>query len=244
MPDPAIFFEEQLVGAVAEQRVAEHEHALIGGASFFEHLIGRQNAEHAVYGRDVVAREHRRDAFRRGRLAEDARRFDDPLRLGPERVETRLHGGEHRVGELERRVLVARRARRGDGTDELFQIERIAIRAREDAFEQWRGDRIADHAAHQRLARFPGELGERESLRVAGLEQPRKAHLHLGSRHCDHEQRLAREISESTVDEADRRRVGPVNVLEDDRHRPSSGEGAEPVFESGANAVDVLFARR
>ncbi len=89
------------------------------------------------------------------RLAEDARGPQRPPRAHVERLEPRLHHRQHRL----RQVLALARRRRADL---LLEVEGVAVRPLDQRRHERRARALAEHLAHEPLARPAREPGEAE----------------------------------------------------------------------------------
>ncbi len=193
-------------------------------------------------------------------LVADARgELEHPARLGREALDLRGHEVDHVVGDLGRRDARhvprphAERAVEGDEpavgerAEELADEERVAERLLEDdagelaALRPRAPERVRHELRHvvererrepdlRRPGAVPGELREGERERVRG----RDLVVAVGP---DQEQPAALRIGDEEPDQAERRRVDPLEVVEEDDERLIHGEDADEAVEREREAV-------
>ena len=132
----------------------------------------------------------------------------------------------------------ASRPARGRRADQLLEVERVAVGARDDARRPIVVGDLAQRLAHQLLAR---PLRQRRrgwiDLRRARLPQLREPLVDLGPRQRQHHERRVAQVAQRGVDEADGAEVAPVQVLEHQQHRLRGALGRQPVLPGAAHGV-------
>src|SRR5207248_6489496 len=250
MQAPPRLREHRPVGRFLDQRVLEAvlrlrpAAALADQVESLELVEGRPDvavaAEHAFEERQAEPA-----AERRGRgehLVGLCRQAVDPREQ--DLLDRRRNLDLDRVVESPAPVLVGERARVGERSDQLLEVEGIPFRLLEQAALQLLRQRLLADECQQELPRaiarrrFERELARqmRVFARRELAQTPRRmvALASLG----DHEQdRGLLTDREQPLGELNRGRIGPVEVLEDDRDGPVLGEPAEDLLDNFESPV-------
>ncbi len=177
MAEAAIVVDQHRVGRVPDQRVAE---AVLGlpveprlepaddGLALDED--GEELVD--VAGARVAAEELHHAAAPEG-LPEDARRAQRLARRGRERLEPRLHHGDHGLGRSVAAAL-------GLGPDQLLQVERVPAGAIEDALDHGALHLGAEHLAHEGAGGAARQLSQPDLLEAARAPQVGEGAVHSG----------------------------------------------------------------
>ena len=205
----------------------------------------------------------RRQTLLRERLAEHGCVLEHVALLRFEPVQPRSDQGVQRLGHLERLdrtadaesvALTLQQAAVEQHPDGLDGVQRDAVRPLADRRPDLVGE-PRDEPAQQRLHRLVAERLERERGRATDPRPERRVPLaQLGPRERQHVDRVAPRPVEQVLDEVEERRVGPVQVLEQQHHRPGlrhaleeEAPGRVEIFAVGGDSVgeaeDVLEAR-
>src|SRR5262249_10083226 len=142
---------------------------------------------------------------------ENARGAQRPTRARLERVETRVHHGRDRLGQV---GLTAR-----DRAEQLLEVERVAGREVRDALEGARCGVRSEHLLAELHAGRERELTDLDLRGAACGPQLGKKLAHLGSAEREHEQGAVAEVPEDGVEQGNRRQVAPLEVVEYDEQR-------------------------
>jgi hypothetical protein len=229
-----VFFREHRVRRVAEERMAERVLVfpleLRLAVSRDDLAVHEQVEVLAHLGRERVAPEERDRAAAPEDGPEHARRAEHATRLAVETLKARLRHREDRLGHGVAAVL-------GHGSDELLEIEGVAAAPLHDARDRRRVRTLAQDAPDELLAGAPRQLGQGELEHPSLDPQMRKQASHLGSRQRQHEERASTNVAERRVDEQDRGRISPVQVLEDDHDGMRPALALHEVLESATDLI-------
>jgi len=168
-----------------------------------------------------------------GRRSTDERR-DQPLvdgpaghREGPDDGQRRgIEAGDPRQEEVDQRWRVREGGVRGSaGREKLFREERVALGAAPDRAEDLVGDRPVGHRlelAEDVVARQPAKIDAHRARRSSELGQPgpdRMAEREIvRSAGQDGDEPVIRDVPDEKGHEVARRRIDPLDVLEDREH--------------------------
>ncbi len=116
---------------------------------------------------------------------------------------------------------------------EVLDVERVSLRPRDDSG----AERRLDFGRHRREQRLCVDVVERSEPQRGG--RPRSSLEQLGTREADHEHRCMLDALAQVVDQIEKRRLGPVNVVEDEHQRalPST------LLEEAAHGEKLLAGR-
>jgi hypothetical protein len=216
MAELAIALRERRVGGVAHQRVSEGEgfgarEARLAAREqelVFDELRQRFGELALVPGSTEQLQQPRTPEG----LAEDAGGAQHATRLLGQRVQARLHHRQHGVRQ------VGAPARHG--ADQLLEIKRVALRSQRHLTHHLGRDRLAEHAAHQALARLVREGGQSELLDAGSRPELGKGLGDARARQREHHERTIRELRERAAHELDARPVAPLQIVQHEQHRP------------------------
>jgi hypothetical protein len=232
----------ELVGDVADQDVGEAVADLAGdlGRRGADELPPRERREAVVEVRGVEGRQQPRDRAAVERPALDRRAVEDGALGGRKAVDA------CREQRLDRRGRPGRDlARLVEHRDHLLEEERVALGRREQPRAVGRArDAAAREAGEQVGGRLVVERGERDDRATGSRLAPLGPALEqLRAGEADHEQRHARGAGGDVLERVDQRRLGPVDIVEDQDERAVAGGDLEQAPDGPVRLLDRHRAR-
>ena len=181
-------------------------------------------------------------------LPEHRRVFEHPPLRRPEAVQPRRDQRVQGLGHLERADLRGRDVAVPVGAHEpaveqhpdgLDRVQRDAFGAVSHPVAQLLGQ-ARDETCEQRVHRLGAERLQRQRGEVTLRARPRRMLLgQLGPRQREHEEWMAARPVQQVADEVEQRRVGPLQVLEDEHRRAALGQALEEQPPRGEEVVTV-----
>ena len=251
MPGLAVAPGERLVGDTPHEVLQEPvlpalRRAWVG--LYAEHLLPHEAGQKRIELALCDSRELGQGLFREG-LAEHRCVLEQSALLRGQPVEARCDETLQRLRDLELgnlagqpvgAVLLDEQAAVEQHANGLDGVERDAFGARENPLAKVL--RQTRHESLQQLAHRPlGERSERERRLVRSVPELGMASLELGPCEAEDEDRLLPRPLEQVGDELHERRVGPLQVLEEQRDRSLVGH---PLEEEAPGAEELFLAAR
>ncbi len=211
------------VGDVADQHMVEAEAVVAGkerAVGAYE-LLAPERQQRAADPRSGGVIEQLADRAAVEEAALDRAALDDGalLRLEPvdARGEERLDRRRHRVG-----LGVVAEVR-----EQLLDEERVPFRGRDDPLAQLRRELVRERV--DELVRVVvAERLEDDERRAPTRRSPRRPHVEeIGASGAEDEDRCVARRVRDVLDQVEQRRVGPVDVVDDQHERPRRGERLE-----------------
>ncbi len=187
----------------------------------------------------LAAVAHRDERTRPEHLAEHRGVLEEALAIRRERVETRCDQGVHALRKL-RGLRSLREPALRDEPDELLCVQRVAARPLEDRTAHRTGHGLVQEAFHELARLVLRQRRQVDRVRVPHAGAPRRVGLEqLRTGRAEEQQRHAVGPLREVRQEIEHRRIGPVEVLDDDDRR---SVGRDPLDET-APREERLVAR-
>ena len=121
--------------------------------------------------------------------------------------------------------------------EQLLDEERVALRGLDDALAELGCQRVRQRI-HKLVRVVVAERLEHDERRARARRRPGGPHVEeVGARRAEDEDRRVARRGGDVLDEVEQRRVGPVDVVDDEHERPRGGERLEEPAERPGGLV-------